>query len=86
MFVLSGVPLGFFSAPLKQIVGNFNDDSYPYDNVKKWTTIELSSANSMVKFLFSLKHLFGMANHKVFPAQGWKSIKHLLSRLICQLC
>ncbi|KAM5573225.1 hypothetical protein ABKV19_012985 [Rosa sericea] len=43
----AGVPLGFFSAPLKQIVGNFNHDSYPYDNVKKWTSIELSSAESV---------------------------------------
>ncbi|BFG31191.1 hypothetical protein CerSpe_174650 [Prunus speciosa] len=41
-----GVPLGFFSAPLKQIVGNIHDDSYAYDSVNKWTWVELSSPNS----------------------------------------
>ncbi|KAL5551261.1 hypothetical protein UlMin_001437, partial [Ulmus minor] len=39
-----GVPVGFFSSPLKQIAGNFED---PYNHMNKWTWIELSSAETM---------------------------------------
>lgn len=46
----TGVPVGFFSAPLKQMVPNFEEHPDAYDHLNKWTWIELSSAENTVGF------------------------------------
>lgn len=42
--------MGFFSSALTQIAGNIDENTYPYESLNKWTWLELSSAESTVKF------------------------------------
>jgi vacuolar protein sorting-associated protein 13A/C len=49
---LTGNPIGYFSAPLKQMAGNIQDGSHSHDYVNKLTSIDLSSTESMVNVIF----------------------------------
>lgn len=50
----TGDPIGYFSAPLKQMAGNVLDSSYSHDYENKLTWIDLSPIESMVNVVYIL--------------------------------
>lgn len=50
----TGASVGIFSAPLNQMAGNIHDSSYPDDFMNGLTWIDLSTAETMVIFYFSV--------------------------------
>ena len=61
-FYVTGDPIGFFSAPLKQMAGNIEETLYSDDYLNELTWLDLYAAEFMVNvtlifYIFSLPYV-----------------------------
>ena len=52
-FYVTGDPIGFFSAPLKQMAGNIEETLYSDDYLNELTWLDLYAAEFMVNVAFN---------------------------------